>query len=213
MSEPSPPRRTRMAAERAAVDIARLEREMHDRRRNIFQHHLAETIRLASPLLLDVCRPGELDEAVCRLSPGRRWPNPISTRIPIRGWSSRSAHYGPFMIETIDMDSGERLAVMDRLVLRMTERSAHMIQVVGATLIRTTDDGGSVLLPTVLSPSRCEEIFGAPLAHLISHPAIIGRPYTVVAAVPDLARKRTRVEFAAAPEQWRVPWARDLVPF
>ena len=65
-------------------ELGQLGSDTEGERLRIFRDYLASTICLASPLLLDACKPDELDEAFWRLrpnwSPHARWSWPAVAR-------------------------------------------------------------------------------------------------------------------------------------
>lgn len=191
-----------------AAQLRALHVEMEQRRLGIFREHLARRVCLASPLLLDACREGELDEAVWRLRPSASWPDVLRARVTVRGWSARRGSYGPMRVA---LDSREGVEVSDMLVLTLGARAAHMALRVGETVIHTSDRGGRLMLPGLMPLDRREDLIFMWLERAFAHPILIGRQYRIQSAVLDAPRLRTILEFTAAPSEWRVPWARPWV--
>ncbi|HEX7820250.1 MAG TPA: hypothetical protein VF463_06485 [Sphingobium sp.] len=198
-----------------AAALARLKVTTEGERLRVFREYLARTVRIASPLLLEACRPDELDEAVWRLRPGTRWPSSPVSRIMVRGWSAKSAHYGPVTVEAVEAGTGERYAVMDKLALVVGDRSAHMILAVAGLGIRTNDRGGRLLMPRLLDFDERDQLVGAPLDMAVRHPILNDRQYIIAGVESSVQLLQTQVDFLAPPEEWRVPWARrpDMDPF
>lgn len=193
-----------------ALDALRL--EMDARRLGIFREHIGTRVSLASPLLLDACRPMELDDAAWRLRPPPGWPASPRVQVTVRGWSARSAFLGPVRtsVSHAEAHGGQRPVVADMLVLRIGARSANMVLRVGETVIHTADHGGRLMLPGIMSPDRREELMTYGLDQAFDHPILVDREYIVRAVTQDAGRMRTIVEFSAAPTEWRLPWARPL---
>lgn len=195
-----------------AADLVELRAHVAERRLRMFREFTTRRVRLASPLLLDVCRPGELDDAAWRMRPNDQWPlMPVSLH-SIRGWSAKASAKGPYRVAVSFLDQ-DPIEVADRLTLRVTDRSAHMTLVIGRGSIRTMDTGGDLMLPGLMPREQRDVLVGGPLDRVVRHPAVSDRPYVIGAASVDERRNRTLLRFAAAPVEWRMPWARPWESF
>lgn len=190
-----------------AEDLLELRQHIEERRMSMFRDFTARRVRLASPLLIDACRPGELDDGAWRLAPGSQWPMHQISSYTLRGWSARSSRHGPYRFELPDKSR----FVNDRLVLRVTNRAAHMVLVVDRAAVHTNDSGGMLALPSLVPSDARRSLIGSPLERVFHHPSVAEQPYIIQTAEPDEVRRRTMFRFAAAPMEWRVPWARPWV--
>ncbi|MEC3950136.1 hypothetical protein [Sphingobium sp. HWE2-09] len=206
-------RRTRID-ESTRLELATLDLEVRARRLQIYRSHLARSIKLASPLLIDACTPQELDEAAWRVKPSPHWPQGPDGRIVVRGWSASSRRYDRQRVNVVNRTSGERFEVMDKLVLRMDRNTAQMVLSSGSLVIMTKQRGGVLYLPRALVESERVDLLGAMLDRAVEHPILVGRAYPIVEVPPPHSRRMTLVRFLAPPVEWRVPWARPWeVPF
>lgn len=176
-------------------------------RLDIFRAYTKQRVSLASPLLLDACRPGELDAAAWRLRPKRLWPRKPLVGVTVRGWSTGKTPFGPVMGEVPRWDGGRGM-VPDMLVLRIAHRSAHMALQIGSASLQTFDQGGVLLLPKGMPAADVRAFIGSPLETLVEHPATARGEYVIRSVMPDVSKDRTVVEFAAVPIEWRLPWGR-----
>lgn len=186
------------------ADLLDLRQHIAERRVRMFRDFTARRVRLASPLLIGACRPGELDDAAWRLAPNPRWPLHQVTSYTVRGWASRSSRRGPYLVQR----PGSAGASADRLVLRITDRAAHMVLAHDQASVRTDDDGGHLLVCGEMSERDRQGLIGCPLDRVFPHPAVEEQPYIIQRTALDEARHRTLIRFAAAPVEWRMPWAR-----
>ena len=208
------------AARRTAIDestrleLATLALEVGARRVQIYRSHLARSIRLASPLLIDACTSQELDEATWRVKPSADWPHGPDGRIAVRGWSASGRRHDRQRVRAVNRMTGERFEMMDKLVLRMGANTAHMVLSIGSLAIITRRRGGILSLPRVLGDAERVALVGAMLDRAVEHPILVGRPYPIVEVAPPRSARMTLIRFEAAPAEWRVPWARPWeVPF
>lgn len=205
-SVPGPPHRPIRDPELASK-LARVEREAARMRQNIFRMHAGRNVCLASPLLVDACRPGELDAAAWLLHPTRQWPERPTLRVTVRGWTMRGTAFSPVRVAVAGPD-GKGAIVSDMLCLCLTDRAAHMVLRVGEASLVTTDDGGTLTLPWPLHQDEREMMVGGPLDRVFEHLATVRGDYVVRSATVDDRRGRTLLRFAAPPLEWRLPWAR-----
>lgn len=196
-------------AELKALDV-----EIYARRTQIFRNHLARTIRLASPLLVDACEPKELDDAAWRAKPGWDWPNGREQRVMVRGWSTASRHRFRKRTQAFNELTGETFEVLDQLALRIGRSSVHMSLSIGSVCIMTSNRGGFLMLPGLIETEHRQGLIGATLDRLIRIPITAQRPYSIISIAPSPKAGTTLVRFEAAPVEWWVPWARPWdVPF
>ena len=205
-SLPGPPHRPVRDPELASK-LARVDREAARMRQNIFRMHAGRNVCLASPLLVDACRPSELDAAAWLIHPTRHWPERPTLRTMVRGRSMRGSAFSPVRVAVTGPD-GKGAIVSDMLCLCLTDRAAHMILRVGDASLATTDDGGTLSLPWLLPEEERAIMVGGPLDRVFEHLATVRGEYVVRSATIDASRGRTVVSFAAAPLEWRLPWAR-----
>lgn len=82
-----------------------------------------------------------------------------------------------------------------------------MLMRVGSTLVRTTDRGGRIAIP-----SRWIEgagtLVGARVEELFHHRSTADQRYTVASTTLDPTGTLSLIDFIAEPIEWRVPWAR-----
>ena len=195
-------------------ELAALNIEFRARQLQVFRSHLARSIRLASPLLLDACTPQELDEAVWRVKPNERWPLGADARVMVRGWSVKSRRYDRERVIAVNRVTGERFEVMDHLVVRIGINAAHMMLRVGELSIVTRERGGVLSLPRGLGSAERAACIGATLDTTVEHPILTGQPYSIIKATSPPGTAMTLLKFVAPPVEWRVPWARPWeVPF
>jgi hypothetical protein len=195
-------------------ELGELERDIRKRRKRVFQNHLARTIRLASPLLLDACTKDELDEVVWRMEPGDSWPNRRGQRATIRGWSARSRRHDRGHMVAMNRLTGEGFAVLDLLTLRIGRNAMHMAFRIGTISIATFGRGGCLTMPRPLDDGPLPELVGAPLDSVVALPIVTDRPYGIVSVLPVPMERSVLIQFDAAPTEWSVPWARPWdVPF
>lgn len=195
-------------------ELSRLSASSAGKRLQIFRECLSRNICLASPMLLRACRPDELDEAVWGLRPPHGWPLHGRIRIKVRGLEGRHSRHGPVGYLIDDERTGQRIEIMDQVALRLSWRMAHMTLKVGEAVVSTKDDGGQLSIPRALGPSEGRALEGRPVESVIDHPALAGATYTITGARPGLIPSRSLIDFAAAPEEWRVPWRRPWeLPF
>lgn len=195
-------------------ELAALNIEFRARQLQVFRSHLARSIRLASPLLVDACTPQELDEAIWRVKPYEHWPHGPDARVTLRGWSATSRRYDRERVAAVNRVTGERFEVMDQLVVRIGRNAAHMMFRIGELSIITREGGGVLSLPRGLQPAEREGLVGATLDMTVEHPILMGRPYSIIEATRPPSSDMTLLKFVAPPVEWRVPWARPWeVPF
>lgn len=196
------------------VELKALDVEVCARRTQIFRNHLARTIRLASPLLVEACNPKELDDAVWRAKPSSDWPNGHEQRVTMRGWSAASRRHNRRRTHAFNELTGESFEILDKLAVRIGRSSVHMSLSMGSISIVTSDRGGYLLLPGVIEAEHRLELIGATLDRLVELPITARRPYSIMAIVPSPEAGTTLIKFGAAPVEWWVPWARPWeVPF
>lgn len=210
---PSNPRRLSRFAP-AALDpdltrtLAELRVSVERTRLTVFRQHTSRRIRLASPLLLDACRREDIDEASWRLRPPARWPTLPTAQTYIRTQVVDHDQYPANQV----VDGSDRLPVFrvgcDVIILRLSDRSAHMVLRNGHTSLRTDDFGGCLLLPGILAADRREALVGGELERAFPHPAARQQGYVIKSADIDTAQGRTVIVFSADPIEWRMPWAR-----
>jgi hypothetical protein len=104
--------------------------------------------------------------------------------------------------------SGAPEPVADRLALRITDRAAHAVLSVGRSAIHTDDNGGRLAVLGLMPADERRDLMGRPLDRVFHHPAVVGEAYVIQLVELDEARNRTLFRFAAAPVEWRMPWAR-----
>ncbi len=196
-----------------AADLQQLRTDVEERRLRMFRDFTARRVCIASPLLVDVCRPGkpsepgELDDAIWRMRPSARWPlTPVSTH-SIRGWSAKSCASGQFRVK-VSFLGGTAIELPDRLVVCVTDRAVHMVLAIGPGSIRTSDNGGVLSLPGHMSVRMRARLVDGPLDQAVGHPAVDNQPYMIRSITVDDQRNRTLLRFAAPPVEWRMPWAR-----
>ena len=212
MKERAAPRNA--LGESTRLELATLALEVRARRVQIYRNHLARSIRLASPLLIDACTSQELDEAAWRVKPSRHWPQGPDGRIAVRGWSAVSRRDDRKRVSAVNRMTGERFEVLEKLVLRMGSNTAHMMLSVGSLSIVTRLRGGILSLPGVLADAERADLVGATLDRAVEHPILVGRPYPIVEVPRPRSARMTLIRFEAAPVEWRVPWARPWeVPY
>ena len=85
-------------------ELGQLGSDTEGERLRIFRDYLASTICLASPLLLDACKPDELDEAFWRLRPNPCWPKRSRVQTRINGRQCESRHGQKMGFKAIEMD-------------------------------------------------------------------------------------------------------------
>jgi hypothetical protein len=202
----------RIADRQAAADLRLLDREVAARRLQIFRTCLARRVCLASPLLLDACKPRKIDEALWRLKPAADWPDRPEVDIVIRGRSKRRNIRTGSENKKVGRNSQSEGLVMDHLALRIADRSAHMIMRFGGIAVHTTDVGGRLITTPSSSPADMRDLIGSSLDRILNHPIAIGKEYWILSAEQTLSGRVTIIEFKAAPTEWRVPWARPWEP-
>lgn len=190
------------------LELNNLDREFRARRNQVFHNHLARTIRLASPLLIDACTKDELDEAVWRMKPETNWPDGGEPRATVRGWSAKSRRYDRQRMVALNRLTGESFAALDQLALRMTQNTMHMIFRIGSISIVTSGRGGCLSIPRLVDDGHLSELEGATLDRAIALPIITDRPYVILSVVQAPADHSTLIQFEAAPVEWWVPWGR-----
>lgn len=196
------------------LELAALESEVRARRLQIFRTHLARTIRLASPLLIDACRPEELDEAVWRVRPTERWPHGLDPQVVLRDWSAWTRRRDKNCIHSSSRPAGDSFFGMDQLVLRIRSNGAHMLFQVGSIALVTAGGGGYLSLPYALDNDQRTGLIGATLDSVFKHPIATDRPYPIVGISPHETSSMTLLRFEASPVEWHVPWARPWeMPF
>lgn len=195
-------------------ELGQLGSDTEGERLRIFRDYLASTICLASPLLLDACKPDELDEAFWRLRPNPCWPKRSRVQTRINGRQCESRHGQKMGFKAIEMDTNQQFGAIEQLVLRVSPPSAHMVLKIGSLVLRTQDRGGSLSIPRHLTSAESEALFYAELDAVFGHPICDGRYYPIVGVKRAIRQPRSLIEFAAAPQEWRVPWARPWdIPF
>ncbi|WP_206240479.1 hypothetical protein [Novosphingobium terrae] len=193
------PRSERRAAAKRLLDV-----EHTEHRLQLFREWLARNVCLASPLLLDACAARRLDIAMWRLTPSDEWPAKVGVSTLLNGLENKG-HPGvsAWGRTPLAQDAyGAR-----HIILHIDGRSAHMEMRVGPTLIRTSDRGGSVILPISSAVERYD-LIGSPLSSAVKHPITQDRRYLITGIGHHPATGRQMIDFMANPEQWRVPWAR-----
>lgn len=197
IEDPIPPRRgIELSAidPNLAADLDRLESEMADRRRRIFRAYAGRSVCLASPLLIDCCTAFELDEAAWRLRPPPAWPNVSHVDRFIRRPSARLSRLR-------GRNPGWRL-------LRLTQRSAHLVVSELGFVLGTNDAGGTLSLEAQLTADAQERLLGASLFDACPNKLFRARPYRIMEVRRDFRRGRTVIDFAVPPVEWRLPWNR-----
>lgn len=74
-------------------------------------------------------------------------------------------------------------------------------------MLMTTDCGGRLSLGVELLDVERDAMVGRPLREAHPHRLFQG-PYLVQGVIEDTELRRTVVDFAAPPIEWRLPWAR-----
>lgn len=171
-------------------ELRRLRREHRDGRLRVYRDHLARRVRLALSLLLDTCRPVDIDAAVWRLGPDAVWPGGRgSQHAPVGnhgGHPSRHGHRGCS-------------------VLRKQGRSAHLLIRVGGAFIQTNDGGGRLVVSAPGLRIDAHRLRSGRLGEVFPHPAIVGQPYAIEFIVRDTTGFLYLIDFAALPIEWGVP--------
>lgn len=190
------------------LELNDLDREFRARRKQVFHNHLARTIRLASPLLINACTKDELDEAVWRLKPGTNWPDGSEPRATVRGWSAKSRRHDRGQVAALNHLTGESVSGLDQLAFRMTPNTMHMMFRIGSISIVTSGRGGYLSIPRLLDDGHLPELVGARLDCAVALPIVTDRDYVILSVVPAPTDCSILIQFEAAPVEWWVPWGR-----
>lgn len=196
------------------VQLSRPENRSAGSRLRIFRDWLARNVCLASSLLLNACMPDELDDAFWRLWPPPAWPGRRQVQTMITGMRGREDRYVSDRFVIVEDPSAQPSAMIDRIGVRVSSRSAHMVLRTGEVIITTSDEGGRMSVPRELDPRKRSALEGLMLDAVLRHPILNGQPYEIISVRPARTPGRSVIEFGVAPEEWRVPWNRPWdVPF